>query len=92
MLDSGQDFYGGNNLLTIFSANYSKKKDIPYICNFKTLIIYSLCFSFLFGQDNWINVFAPIVPVTSIHNLIPKGSGGPRSGSLRLVIVSLNHL
>lgn len=92
MLASGQDFYDGNNLLTIFSANYSKKKkDIPYIC-FKTLIIYSLCFSFLFGQDNWINVFAPIVPVTSIHNLIPKDSGGLRSGSLRLVIVSLNHL
>ncbi|KAL0688422.1 hypothetical protein Bca4012_088099 [Brassica carinata] len=38
-----------------------------------------------FTADNWINVFAPIVPVTSIHNLIPKGSGGPRSGSLRLI-------
>ncbi|CAN6987447.1 unnamed protein product [Brassica rapa subsp. trilocularis] len=38
-----------------------------------------------FTMDNWINVFAPIVPVTSIHNLIPKDSGGLRSGSLRLI-------
>uniref|UniRef100_M4DBN8 START domain-containing protein n=1 Tax=Brassica campestris TaxID=3711 RepID=M4DBN8_BRACM len=38
-----------------------------------------------FTTDNWINVFAPIVPVTSIHNLIPKDSGGLRSGSLRLI-------
>ncbi|KAF8114050.1 hypothetical protein N665_0043s0117 [Sinapis alba] len=38
-----------------------------------------------FTTDNWINVFAPIVPVASIHKLIPKDSGGPRSGSLRLI-------
>ncbi|KAF3527810.1 hypothetical protein DY000_02038331 [Brassica cretica] len=51
-----------------------------------TVHMESLALVKTFTADNWINVFAPIVPVTSIHNLIPKGSGGPRSGSLRLVL------
>ncbi|KAG2244715.1 hypothetical protein Bca4012_023134 [Brassica carinata] len=38
-----------------------------------------------FTTNNWINVFAPIVSVASIHNLIPNGSGGPINGSLRLI-------
>ncbi|KAH0902267.1 hypothetical protein HID58_041770 [Brassica napus] len=50
-----------------------------------TVHMESLALVKTFTADNWINVFAPIVPVTSIHNLIPKGSGGPRSGSLRLI-------